>query len=288
MIDCRYDETSKIRTLVSWSIVAFAFFHNHTGFAANNLISTNEIFLPSSPHASAFVVQSEQAGKSRKPAIIFLHSATSHKDSFLEEAKNLAKLGAISILPEAPYGRFEWKVPRGIQNPDKELEMWKLTCAELSLWVDLLLSQYQVNPDRVIFIGRNLGGGVGGFWMTKENRIYAALLTGAIPDLSNFWASSPHPVAVKARDGANKAQLDRFRSILMPTTDLTTTLSVTKAKMLFLQFGKQDDWLTKKAVEALNNAAKNPKKLEWLNDDHDMNSIESKKSRFNWVKSLIK
>ena len=126
MIDCRFDETSQIRTLVSWSIVAFAFFVNHTGFAANNLISTKEIFLPTSPHASAFVVQSEQAGKNRKPAIIFLHSATSHKDSFLDEAKDLAKQGAISILPEAPYGRSEWKVPRGIQNPDKELEIWKI------------------------------------------------------------------------------------------------------------------------------------------------------------------
>jgi dienelactone hydrolase len=288
MIGCRFDETSQIRTLVRCSIVAFAYFVNDTGFAENNLISTKEIFLPSSPRASAFVVQSEQAGKNRKPAIIFLHSATSHKDSFLEEAKDLAKLGAISILPDAPYGRSEWKVPRGIKNPDKELEVWKLTCDELSLWVDLLLSRYQVDPERVIFIGRNLGGGVGGFWMTTEHRIYAALLTGAIPDLSNFWATSPHPVAVKAREGANQSHLDRSRSLLQPTTDLTTTLSVTKAKMLFLQFGKQDDWLTEKAVEALNNAAKNPKKLEWLNDDHDMNSIESKKSRFNWVKNLIK
>ena len=154
-------------------------------------------------------------------------------------------------------------MPRGIQNPDKELEIWKLTCAELSLWVDLLLSQYQVNPERVIFIGRNLGGGIGGLWMTTEHRIYASLLTGAIPDLSNFWTTSLHPVALKAREGANKAQLDRFRSILLPT-DLTETLPATKGKMLFLQYGKQDDWLTSKAVGALHTTAKQPKNLNGL------------------------
>lgn len=211
--------------------------------------------------------------KKNSPLVLWLHSATGSPVDLRSEAEVISVLfGAVVILPLAPYAtsRLEGK-QRGFQDVDLELKLWNQTSIELSRWLDHAEENLGCDLSRSVAIGMNLGGSQIAHWLTRDKRMQYAVISGAVTELSTFWLNSDHLVAKRAREFPLPAIENYARRTRK--YDLVNSVEKLGTRDLFFQFGGRDDWLDRNGIEKLN------WNLEWIDDDHDMVSIESHRSR---------
>ena len=205
------------------------------------------------------------------PAILFLHSATGHADLFQDECERFAKAGISCFSLEAPYSA--WRDPNrkpGLVDPLSEIRVWNETGRELSQLVELATSKYRCDPNRLGFLGLNLGGSVGAFWLQTQENIRAAAFAGCIPSLSHFWAhsSDPRAVSLRRRTDINPGLYTQ----LMHEQDLRKTILKLNSLRCLVQFGLADDWIgpNERAEFMEKVSPANHIEIQVLDDDHDM------------------
>jgi dienelactone hydrolase len=115
-------------------------------------------------------------GKGPFPAVLFQHWAQGDKGEFLEEARMLARAGAVSLLVDAPFARPEpYRKP--LQGPEVG-KMHAQAFTDLRRAVDLLASRPEVDPARLGYVGHSFGAGVGAALSGVEKRLRAFVLMG--------------------------------------------------------------------------------------------------------------
>ena len=223
--------------------------------------------------------------KKGQPGVIFLHSATGGPEDFIQERRELAAAGIPTISVAAPYcrsrngGRL-----RGLLDPVQESGLWDQTCIELNDSWDFLIEAFRCAHDRIGFVGLNLGGAVGSFWLASHQGIRAAVVSGTVPELSEFWRYSSHPVAMQARS-APGARPDHYSKV-MKDRDLIETLGITRAREVLIQTGIRDDWIMADSFARLETrlaGSHDRHRIERLDDNHEVMSSSAKKSRVEFL-----
>jgi pimeloyl-ACP methyl ester carboxylesterase len=223
------------------------------------------------------------------PLIFFLHSATGHARMFQgADLPLLQERGCACVALEAPYARSRNSVQRrGLLDARNERCLWDQTVEELAIALDEALDRWHCDPGRVAFVGLNLGGSIGAYWIAKGAPVRAAIFTGTVPDLTDFWLSAEHPVAqaARAQDGVDlPAYENRMRE-----TDILSTVPKFNRVSTLLQFGAQDPWITPqsraKAEAAL--GAIPYVRMSLVEDDHEMRSTASIKGRVSFLEEAI-
>jgi len=210
--------------------------------------------------------------------VIFGHPASGGQTTFFDEATALAKIGVRSWLLDFDFERNE-KDPANLSNPQREIEFRKKCLLKIQE-ASILLG------DRApqIYIGKNFGAFVGGMAASMGNKISRYILIAGLPDLTNFYVSSDHPVAVNARTGVPKEMLKKYheRTHIWNPTQL---LSFGKNTEIFFQFGDRDPWIPRETANQFIYAAKGPKTIKFYDDDHDLNCEQARLDRVNFIQS---
>jgi hypothetical protein len=211
--------------------------------------------------------------------VIFGHPASGGQTTFFDEATALAKTGVRSWLLDFDFERNE-KDPANLSNSQREIEFRK-KCLSKVQEASILLG------DRApqIYVGKNFGAFVGGMAASRENKISRYILIAGLPDLTNFYVSSDHPVALKARTQVSKDQLNRYREMTRAWNP-TQLLPTAKNREIFFQFGARDPWIPKNIAEQFIHAAKGSTAVQYYDDDHDLKNQQAALDRVSFIAQI--
>ena len=161
---------------------------------------------PAGGRTAAYVVAPEGAGTSR-PGVLFVHwFAPQEKDSnrtqFLEQASDLARRGAVSLLVETMWSDAGWYRAR---NPAQDYDHSVGQVRALRRALDVLLSRPGVDPKRVALVGHDFGAMYGAVAAGVDPRVNAGLALQAGTTSFSDWLLYERE-ARRARPGTSSSR----------------------------------------------------------------------------------
>ncbi|KPV46895.1 hypothetical protein SE17_42930, partial [Kouleothrix aurantiaca] len=165
-------------------------------------------------------------------AALFVHwyepeAHYSNRTQFVEQAKELARRGVISLLVETMWSDRDWFYKR-TQADDIANSMQQL--AELRQALDLLLAEPGVDPRRVAYIGHDFGAMYGVLLGAADPRPSCYVLMAGTPRFPDWYLYYPRlPEAERAA----------FRASFAPHDPIAQIGRLAPAPLLF-QFGTSD------------------------------------------------
>ncbi|MFC1454275.1 alpha/beta hydrolase family protein [Verrucomicrobiota bacterium] len=208
----------------------------------------------------------------RYPAIIFLYGI-GMKMGFNTEIKEVADAvtrAGFALFVAEQYNRGERRNKQKRKGLDAFLVVRrriKLTIQETRRLVDVLTERPDVDPERIYIWGASFGAMTGCTAMAYDPRVKAAVFTVAAGDFQRIVADSPH--FQKQRFFSwEKAVAPLAAEILRPF-DPIRHIGRIAPRPLFFQNTIQDEFFPRSSVEALYNAAGQPKEIRWYDSPHN-------------------
>lgn len=212
-----------------------------------------------SPHGGDVPALLVVPNNGRKNAgLVFAHWGLGDRHTFLEEAIDLASLGAVSILIDAANTR-----PGGKTEDAQYPEALAQTVVDLRRAVDLLTARGDVDARRIGFVGLSMGSHVGGILSGIERRISAFVLAGGTARLSEIWGI------------ASLAPLDAKQFVR----------NAAPAR-LFLQYAIDDEYVPPAEGVAYYAAASEPKLMKWYDGGHEVDG-RARIDRAEWLRDAL-
>ena len=215
-------------------------------------------------------------GKGPFAGVLWVHwlgEEKSNRTQFLDEAVELAPKGAVSLLVDAMWSTPQWF---GKRVPEKDYENSIRQVVELRRAVDLLLSQSNVDKNRIGFVGHDYGAMYGMLMAGVDQRINTFVFIAATQSLNDWAFLGPQPKskAVYLKQNARLELTDYLRQ-------------VRNASKLF-QFGKGDFFVSQADAAVLYAAAPQPKQRKLYEASHKMELDEIMKDRDEWLVKQLK
>ncbi len=132
-------------------------------------------------------------GKGKFAGIIFMHMRPGSRSTFLDEALSFARMGAVSLLIDAPFsrtGESKRDFDPTVTHPEVDRDIYVQTVIDLRRGVDLLLSRADVDRKRIGFVGHSFGAHTGALLAGIEKRIKAYVIMAGAPSLTEFIKNS--------------------------------------------------------------------------------------------------
>ena len=213
----------------------------------------------------AYLVRPQGAGPFA--GVIYLHwlgNISGNRNEFLQEAVETAQHGAVALVLQ---GFFPWMAaPRGTQE-DVPLMVGQAT--ELRRAVDFLLTQPQVDPARIGFVGHDYGAMYGGMLAGSDRRLKTYVLIAGVPSFAD-WITSFHIAH------------DAYVPLVKDIDPINFIGQAAPASLLF-QFGQHDAFISEDLANRYYEAASQPKQVEWFDDIHDMTTEVVRHARLAWL-----
>ncbi len=187
--------------------------------------------------------------------IIFVHWGLGNRDQFLDEAVQFAKMGAVSLLMDAPWNRPYFF------RPDLYL-LYIQTVLDLQRSVDLLVARPDVDIDRIGYVGHSYGATWGGVLAGVEKRIKAYVLMAGGAQISKT-------------DGPNKPEIDAINYI-----------GHAAPSAVFFQFAENDEYITEESAWLFYDVASEPKFIQWYDTSHRFND-QARDDRVEWLSAQL-
>ena len=220
---------------------------------------------------SAYLVAPDRAESCA--AILWVHwlgEEHSNRNQYLDEAVELAKLGVVSLLPNAMWSQENWYRNR---VPAEDYANGIRQVIELRRAMDLLLSQPHVDAQRVAFVGHDYGGMYGTLAAGVDNKAKAYVFIAVAPSFFDwaFYATQPE----------SRTEYICQNAILEPTDYLR---QIKNAAFLF-QYAQTDPYVGyMKRVEFVRSAPE-PREMRVYEDaEHSMNTTQIRADRTTWLK----
>jgi dienelactone hydrolase len=223
--------------------------------------------------ADAYLVK-PAAGDSG-PGIVFFHwveygSPTSNRTEFLDEARDLARRGAVSLLVD---GRFPWKgTPTSIEHDVPAVEADALMLRHA---VDLLAAQPEVDAERMALVGHDFGA------------MYSSIVFGADPSLDGMVMMAP---TGRWSDWFLRyweiADPDEAYLAAMAPLDPMTWLPEATGRPMRLQFGSDDEYVPQAVADEIAAAAGDDAEVTTYETGHPLND-EARADRAAWLTNLL-
>ena len=221
---------------------------------------TAELFLPQTeePHA----------------AILYLHwyepeSHDSNRSQFVEEAKEMAQHGVISLLVETMWSDPDFFLKRtqveDIQNSVEEVVNTRRA-------MDLLLSQPNIDTDRFALVGHDFGGMYGVLAGSVDKRPTHYVVMAATPRFPDWYLYAP-----RMEGEAREVFIRQFSEL-----DPISHISNLSPAPVFFQFGTDDPHVPQERAEEFFTAAVQPKEMKYYQAGHGLNS-DATADRKKWL-----
>jgi predicted esterase len=224
--------------------------------------------------AEVFSPQTEEA----HAAILYIHwyepgSPDSNRTQFVEEAKEMAQGGAVTLLLETAWSDPDFFLKRtqaeDIQNSVQE-------AANIRRAIDLLCSQPNIETQRFALVGHDFGGMYGVLAGSVDQRPTLYVIMSATPRFPDWYLYSP-----KMETEAREAFVRQFSSL-----DPIAHVSNLSPAPVFFQFGMNDPHVPKERAEEFFNAANQPKEMKWYESGHGLNA-DATRERTHWLKEKL-
>ena len=211
-------------------------------------------------------------------AILYSHwyepeSGNSNRSQFVEEAKEMARAGAICLLIETLWSDPDFFMKR-TQEDDAQNSMEEVVNTRRAIHV--LLSQPNVDSSRFALVGHDFGGMYGALTGGLDQRPTHYVLMAATPRFSDWYLYAPR------LEGEAREVFIRQMSEIDPITHIQ---SLSPAPV-FLQFGTDDPHVPKERAEEFFAAAADPKEMKWYEAGHALNP-DATLDRNAWLKANL-
>jgi len=201
------------------------------------------------------------------------HSPDSNRSQFVDEAKEMARSGAVCLLIETLWSDPDFFLKR-TQAEDIQYSLEEV--ANVRRAIDLLLSQSGVDASRFALVGHDFGGMYGVLAGSLDRRPTHYVVMAATPRFPDWYLYSPK------LEGEPRDQFIRQFSSLDPITHI---LNLSPAPVLF-QFGTDDPHVPIDRGQEFFEAAKEPKDISWYESGHGLNT-QATSDRKRWLKEKL-
>jgi dienelactone hydrolase len=211
-------------------------------------------------------------------AILYVHwyepeSIDSHRTQFEEEAKELARAGAVCVSIETLWSDRDFFLKR-TQEDDMQNSMEEVVNIRRAM--DLLLSQPNADPKRFAYVGHDFGGMYGVLAGSLDQRPSHYVLMASTPRFPDWYLYLPK-LEGEAREG--------FIHQMSEIDPITHVPHLAPAE-LFFQFATDDFHVPKERADEFFTAAKDPKEMKWYEAGHGLNE-EATEDRRAWLKQRL-
>ena len=210
--------------------------------------------VPGAPRVKAFILI--PSGEGPFAGILWVHwlgEKLSNREEFLEEALALAPRGAVSLLVDAMWADPNWY---GTRDPDEDYPASIRQVVELRRALDLLVGQRGVDPLRPGVVGHDYGGMYATYLAGVDQRPKTDVLAAVTPSLLDWAFFLKQP----------KSKVDYIRR--MAELDITDFLRRAKGASFFLQFAKNDNYVSRAGSAVYFAAAPGVKERKYYDADH--------------------
>lgn len=236
---------------------------------------------PNGGRVPAFLVLPEGAGPF--PAVVFQHGGGADRRDFLSHALEMARRGAASLLPSAPFARPGPDTPARGGPGDRDINVQ--TVVDLRRGVDLLVSRPDIDPTRLAFVGHSFGATIGGILAGVERRIGSFVLSAGRPAPSEFVQTSKHPWADSLRSALSPEELQSYVDLVRDQDPIHFVRNAAPAALYF-QYGLRDEIVPIEEGRRYHAAASEPKDFRWYEAGHNLNE-EARDDRLGWVSKRL-
>ena len=218
-----------------------------------------------------------EAGESLA-AILYVHwyepeSIDSHRTQFDEEAKELARAGAVCLSIETLWSDRDFFLKR-TQEDDMQNSMEEVVNIRRAM--DLLLSQPNLDRKRFAYVGHDFGGMYGVLAGSLDRRPTHYVVMASTPRFPDWYLYLPR-LEGEARESF---------ILQMSEIDPITHVPDLSPSSVFFQFANDDFHVPQERAEEFFAAAKDPKEMKWYEAGHGLNE-EAAKDRRSWLKQKL-
>jgi len=213
-------------------------------------------------------------GNGSYPAILYVHwyepeSLNSHRTQFEEEAKEMARGGAVCVSIETLWSDRDFFLKR-TQEDDLQNSIEEVVNIRRAL--DLLLSQPGVDIKRIAYVGHDFGGMYGVLAGSLDQRPAYYVIMAATPRFPDWYLYLPK------LEGDARETFIRQMSEIDPITHVPNLSPAD----VFFQFATNDPHVPKERAEEFFRAARDPKEMKWYEAGHGLNE-DATHDRKNWL-----
>jgi predicted esterase len=212
------------------------------------------------------------------PVILYVHwyepeSHDTNRSQFVDEAIEMAKSGAICLTVETLWSDPDFFLKRtqadDMQNSVEEV-------VNLRRFMDFLLGQPNIDPERFAFVGHDFGGMYGVLAGSLDKRPTHYVIMAATPRFPDWYLYLP-----KLEDEAREAFIQQMSEI----NPINHVEHLSPAP-LFFQFGNKDPHVPTERADEFFTTAKEPKEMKVYESGHRLNE-ESTQDRKAWLKNQL-
>jgi cephalosporin-C deacetylase-like acetyl esterase len=235
---------------------------------------------PKGGRVPAYLVVPPKAG--RHAGLLFMHWGQGNRSEFLAEGLAAARAGAVCLMIDAPYHRYEFQGTTGFANPAGERALFVQLVTDLRRGLDLLVARPDVDPARLGYVGHSLGATWGGALVGVDHRLRAAVLMGGLPSLTDPSHSYTDAFWAQFREQYGEEKIRAYQEVIAPIDPEHFVSHAAPTRLLF-QFARHDRFISDAAAKAYAAAASLPKEVRWYFTGHELNDQASLRDRAQWL-----
>jgi dienelactone hydrolase len=196
-----------------------------------------------------------------------------NRKEFLDEAVALAHSGVVSLLPTGPGARAGHVQDKDPLN-EKQIAELAQAIIDMRRGADLLLARKDVDHARLAYVGHSYDATVGGFLSGIDKRFKAfVLMAGGLSDEVDMKTEDFQ----QFRQKLGPEKVDAFMA-KYAWTDAGKFVSHAAPATVFLQYGKQEKYLTGEIARQYAAGVSEPKKFKLYDAPHSLNA-EARRDR---------
>ncbi|MDA0206806.1 MAG: hypothetical protein O3A53_13315 [Acidobacteria bacterium] len=219
------------------------------------------------------------------PLILFGHwmmagSLMRNRQEFMEEARLLARAGATCLLLDGPLirqGAEPDPEPMNGQGPLAQVQMAK----EWRAAIDLMLADWNIDPERIAYVGQSFSAGVGAMLAGVEKRIGSLVLMSNQYSFREYAYDDRNPLAVAQRKQVGDAWIDAYLA-KFPFADTVHFVKHSSPAAVFLQFGEKDEPIPPHIARLGFSHFGEPKRMKLYDSGHELNA-DARVDRVDWL-----
>jgi len=213
--------------------------------------------------------------RGRLPAVVYLHGAGGDRTEFLVRAVWLAARGAVTLTITAPSAVTP--APRGlapVADLRWQVQLQARDVVAVRRAIDLLRRRRDVDPNRIGFVGWSAGARTGAILAGVEPRLGAVVLvSGGANPISSYTAQAPPSL---------RSAVARY----LGSADPLRYIRGARPSRLFLQDGRRDRIVPRRALVALAHAAPRGSRIRWYDAGHALNAAATR-DQLAWLARVL-
>lgn len=218
-------------------------------------------------------------GEGEFAAILYVHwyepeSPDSNRTQFEEEARELARSGAICLLVETLWSDRDFFLKR-TQEDDPRNSVEEVV--NLRRAMDLLLTEPDVDANRFACVGHDFGGMYGVLAGSLDRRPTHYVVMAATPRFSDWYLYMPR------LEGEPREAFIGQMSEIDPITHVPNLSSAP----VFFQFAREDFHVPRERAEEFFAAAQDPREIAWYESGHGLNT-NATADRKAWLREKLR